>query len=507
MTASTSERAASTPVQFPIVEPFTGTSTANPHWKLAGSARLDGSLELTPATNNQSGTAFLDQPFSSKLGVTIDFDYSCEGAGTVGDGFSVYLIDGEQTTGPGGTGGALGYSCTKSAPNTVVAPGVTAGYVGVGFDNYGNFASPLAGSGGPGSQSNTVGVRGSGSGEEGFHWLTGTPVPGGFRGSWEAGAHVQVSVIGGRLTVRHADKNNPNGTLVIDDFDLAGASGQTRMPDTFKLGFAAGTGSATATHRIRNLTVALPVNMPLEMTGPRTAESGHQVSYDIGVRNLGPNDAPDAVVEATVPPELIDPSLILQGQNDTAPATRSPAQGLSLPVDLPSGGEATARLTGTIDSRFEGRLTCTSRITSPTRANTAEHHSGSVDTDVELPRVGIEYVQHPGWGQGDPQDARGWVISYDLTLAANQNRVHAWEVSFDVQGAVGETRVNPTQTYWFTVTRNGLDGTVLLTSPREGHSIDPGTPLTFRVQILYRSQSDAADGTLHNLRATEVTGS
>lgn len=503
MTASTSAPAAATQVQFPIVESFTGTTTTNP-WTLAGSARLDGSLELTPEANNRAGTAFLDQPFSSALGVTIDFDYSCEGGSTVGDGFSVYLIDGQQTTGPGGTGGALGYSFTKSGPNTIVAPGVTAGYVGVGFDNYGNFASPLAGTDGPGSQANTVGVRGSGSLEEGFRWLTGAPVAGGFRGSWETGAHIQVSVIGGRLTVRHADKNNTNGTLVIDGFDLAGAPGQTRMPDTFKLGFAAGTGSATAAHRIKNLTVALPVNMPLEMTGPGAAKSGDRVSYDISVRNLGPNDAPDAVVEATVPPELTDPELSLQG---TAPGTRSPTGVLRLPVDLPNGGNATARLTGTIDSRFEGRLTCTSQVTSPTRANTAEHHSGSVNTDVELPRVGIEYVQHPGWSQGDPEDARGWVISYDLTLVANQERVRAWEVTFDVQGAVGETRVNPTQTYWFTITKNGLDGTVVLTSPRDGHSIEPGTPLTFRVQILYRSQYDAGDGKLHNLRATEATRS
>lgn len=70
-------------VRFPIVESFTHSTPANPHWKLLGSARLnDGSLELTPNARSRAGTAVLDEPFPSTLGVTIDFDYSCEGGGS-----------------------------------------------------------------------------------------------------------------------------------------------------------------------------------------------------------------------------------------------------------------------------------------------------------------------------------------------------------------------------------------------------------------------------------------
>lgn len=503
---TTRASAASQQVQFPIVESFTQGTVTNPHWKLLGHAGLHGgSLELTPNTASQAGTAFLDQPFSSTLGVTIDFDYSCEGGsgGGFGDGFSVYLIDGEQTTGPGGRGGALGYSFTKSGPDTIVTPGVTAGYVGIGFDNFGNFATALAGTEGPGRLPNTVGVRGSGSLREGFRWLTGVQVPGGFRGPWETGAHIQVSIIDGRLTVRHADKANPNGTLLIDDFDLAGAPGQTRMPETFKLGFAAGTGGATASHRIRNLKVALPVNIPLEMSGPQTAKSGDRITYGISVENLGPNDAPDAVVEATVPAGLTDPELTCQGENGAVCGTGSVLEGLRLPIDLPRGSKAMVSLSGTIDHRYEGRLTCTSLIKSPTRANTAERYSDSVTTDVELPRVSVECEPIlPGWPQDYPEDAKGWVISYDFTLAANEERVVKWEVSYTVPPG---TRVNPTQTYWFTVTKDGSDGNVILTSPDEGHSIEPGTPLPFRMQMLYRNQTEAGDGKLSNVRAIEVT--
>ena len=190
--------------------------------------------------------------------MTIDFDYACEGgidpSFGIGDGFCVYLINGEKTTGPGAQGGALGYSYIKQGAINI--PGVTAGYVGIGFDNYGKFTSTLAGPDGPGRLPNTLGVRGSGNKMTGFSWLTGVPVPDGIRAPWDEGAHIQVSIINGRLTVRHSSKSDPNGSLLIADFDLAGRPGQIEMPATFKLGFAAGTGGATAAHRIRNLTVA-----------------------------------------------------------------------------------------------------------------------------------------------------------------------------------------------------------------------------------------------------------
>ncbi|MEU8917290.1 hypothetical protein [Streptomyces nigrescens] len=495
---------ASQQVQFPIVESFTQGTVTNPHWKLLGSARLNGgSLELTPNERSQAGTAFLDESFSSSLGVTIDFDYSCEGGTRLGDGFSVYVIDGAQTTEPGGIGGALGYSFTRDGSGSIVAPGVTAGYVGIGFDNFGNFATKYSGTGGGITpQPDTVGVRGSGSLRQGFRWLTAVQVPGGLRGSWDNGSHIQVSIIDGRLTVRHADQAKPNGTLLIDDFDLAGSDGQTAMPETFKLGFAAGTGSATASHRIRNLTVALPVNMPLEMSGPQTAKAGERVSYGISVQNLGPNTAPDAVVEGTVPPELTDLELTCQGENGAVCDAGSAMDGLRLPIDLPRGSKAMINLTGTIDPQFEGRLTCTSQVTSPSRANTAGQYSDSATTEAELPPISVTPAIVGQWPQTWPEDATGWVISYELTLAANEQRVVRWEIHFDVPE---RTRINPQQSQWYEVIKDGTDGSVVIATPDDSHTIEPGAPLTVALQLLYPSQHDAGEGTLRNLRSTEVT--
>ncbi|MFC8451574.1 hypothetical protein [Kitasatospora sp. NPDC057223] len=503
MTGQTSD-AARQQVQFPITESFTGAAPANPAWRLLGSARLNaGALELTPNTASKAGTAFLDQPFSSSLGVSIDFDYSCEGGGAqgLGDGFSLYLIDGSRTTEPGARGGALGYSYIKDGSFNL--PGVTAGYVGVGFDNFGNFAALSSGPGAPGRSPDTLGVRGSGDLLTGFAWLAGTEVAGGFRGGWEAGEHLQVTVIGGRLTVRRSSASDPIGAVLVDNLDLAAGPGQVQMPATFKLGFAAGTGGATAAHRIRNLSVALPVAMPLEMNGPLTAKAGHRISYTVGVQNHGPNDAPDAVVRGEVPVQLVDVEVTCRGENGAVcgPGTATDGE-LHQPLSLPRGSKAVITLRGTVDPHHEGDFTTTSKITSATRANTAPQQSGQVTTTAEPALITVGQRIAGQWDQTWPEDAKGWLVSYNLTLAASEHRVTAWEIVFDVPA---RTRVNPQQTQWYRVIKDGLEGTVVLGSPNDGsHTIDPGTPLPVDVQLLYPSQSEAGDGRLRGLYAVEV---
>ena len=505
MTSQTRDTAQQ-PVQFPITESFTQAAPANPSWQLLGSAQMNGGgLELTPDTTAKAGTAFLDQPFSSALGVSIDFDYACEGGSNsaqgMGDGFSLYLIDGSRTTDPGARGGALGYSYIKDG--SVSIPGVSAGYVGIGFDNFGNFASASTGPGGPGRRPNTLGVRGSGDLLTGFAWLAGAEVPGGFRAGWEAGAHLQVTILGGRLTVRRSSKSDPNGSVLIENFDLASGPGQAAMPATFKLGFAAGTGGATAAHRIRNLSVALPVNMPLEMTGPLNAKSGERISYTISVQNLGPNDAPDAVVRGEIPAQLEDVEIRCQAENGAVCGTGSVTGGLTQPMNLPKGSKVILTLRGTVAPLYEGTLTSTSLITSPSRANTASRQSGQVTTNAELPLISVSHKIAGAWSKTWPEDAKGWLISYDITLAANEHRVTAWVMSFDVPA---NTRLDPQQSQWYRVIKDGLEGTVVIASPAGGsHTIDPGTPLTVNVQVLYPRQSDAGDGNLRGLYAVEST--
>jgi hypothetical protein len=55
------------------------------------------------------------------------------------------------------------------------------------------------------------------------------------------------------------------------------------------------------------------------------------------------------------------------------------------------------------------------------------------------------------------------------------------------------------------VIKDGTEGTVVIGFPDDSHTIEPGTPLTVSVQLLYSSQHDADDGRLRNLHAIEVT--
>ncbi|MFC8424652.1 hypothetical protein ACFUN7_27875 [Streptomyces sp. NPDC057236] len=361
---------------FPITESFSNSTTDNSRWRILGSAVLNGSLQLTPNAKQTSGTALLDEAFPSSYGVAIDFAYEVEPGSTPGDGFSVYLIDGSATTGPGATGAGLGYSRTERKR------GVTQGYIGIGFDHYGNYASDLAGPRGPGRTPNMVGIRGSGNHHDGFAWLTGMSLKNSLRTRWEEGARVQVTVADGRITVRMSSKTDPNGTTVIDGFPLQ-SDGQAPMPDTFKIGLSASTGDATAAHRIRNLKITMPADMPLEITGPAEAEAGTKVCYPIVVRNDGPNDAPDAVVEAQLPAELSNVTFRVTTGSGAVEGKGTVANGvLRQPLGLPKDATTTVTVCGTVNRAFTGTLTLTATITSTSRSNISSRPHGETSTQV-----------------------------------------------------------------------------------------------------------------------------
>lgn len=361
---------------LPITESFTNSTTDNGRWRILGSAVLNGSLQLTPNARQTSGTALLDEAFPSSYGVAIDFDYEVEPGSRPGDGFSVYLIDGSATTDPGATGAGLGYSRAENKR------GVTKGYVGIGFDHYGNYASPLAGPRGPGRTPDMVGIRGSGNHVDGFAWLTGERLKNSLRTRWEEGARVQVTIADGRITVRMSSKADPNGTTVIDGFPLR-SDGQAAMPDTFKVGLSASTGDATAAHRIRNLKITMPVDMPLEITGPAEAEAGTKVSYSVVVRNDGPNDAPDAVVDVRLPAGLSRVTSRVTVRKGAVAGKGAVANGvLRRPLGLPKGATATVTVRGTVDRAFTGTLTIPATVTSSGRSNISSRPHAETSTQV-----------------------------------------------------------------------------------------------------------------------------
>lgn len=146
-------------------------------------------------TDGESGFAVNNTAFDSSKGVVVEYDQRVfrtsngranNDADGAGDGLSVFLVDanisassgtGVDTTTdePGGFGGGLGYSSISNSsaswcPNQ---QGIAGGYVGIGFDVYGNYARsdttavstrPNSVSGGASEQRvrQAIGVRGSG---------------------------------------------------------------------------------------------------------------------------------------------------------------------------------------------------------------------------------------------------------------------------------------------------------------------------------------------------------
>jgi hypothetical protein len=147
--------------QVSFNESFTGTTA--PGWIFGGTGytptltapSLDnagnGWLRLTDNGGDRSTYALLDtQIFSvgAQLQATLDYTF-WNGTGDGADGITFFLINGNVTASTfaaGAYGGSLGYA----QKNAAAAPpfgvsGMVGGYLGFGFDNFGNYSNPTEG--------------------------------------------------------------------------------------------------------------------------------------------------------------------------------------------------------------------------------------------------------------------------------------------------------------------------------------------------------------------------
>lgn len=148
---------------FPYCEEFIGgVSNLKPQTVLGGTigtiqkdpgSMLTGnSLILTSNNTKESGYAYIDIPFSPAYGIKVSFEYASYGGTNPGaDGFSFFLFDGNYGDFPagnpfefktGGFGGSLGYAPLRN-PDAIPPAnenGLTGAYLGIGFDEWGNFA-------------------------------------------------------------------------------------------------------------------------------------------------------------------------------------------------------------------------------------------------------------------------------------------------------------------------------------------------------------------------------
>ena len=398
--------------QFPINETFKNSSATG--WNLLGNAILTsgngtigdatgaGWLRLTGATTSQAGSAIYNTGFSSSSGIVVTFVYADYG-GTNADGFSFYLIDGT-TASPtvGAPGGPLGYAakysnssstCPNTSTLTETNPGVTNGYVGIGFDEWGNFSDCQSGYNSPGQTAHSVVIHGSGSTTaKAFRYLTGTQISASpfsktIDGVSRASARpIRISIINQKIKVE-MDFGSGYQT-VINQYDLSTATGQIAMPSTFKMGFSGSTGSYTNIHEIRNLVVTMPVNLTLGMNSSSgSAQVGDTITYTITVSNDATNAASNVVISDLLPAGLSNVTWTA-AYSGGASATASSGSGNNLTdtLTMPKSSTITFTVTGTVSLSAAG-TTLSNTVAVTTDGSQSNMLSSSSNTAVAVAQL------------------------------------------------------------------------------------------------------------------------
>ncbi|MFI8262649.1 hypothetical protein [Streptomyces sp. NPDC085665] len=381
---------------FPVNETFDSSTTLGTTNGSAASTG-DGWMRLTSATAGQAGTWKMNDSFSSGLGIVAEFTYATYGGtafeGKRGDGMSFYLTDGSAANGVGGTGGALGYACSMVAGTLCTAKaGVPGAYLGIGLDEFGNFSSSGVGNGGPGAAPNKIVLRGGGNGSTGYRYATAVDGPGstvetGTRAKFRT---VRVALLpsGTKMLLSVWSDSGPGTTLtkLIGDYDVTAITDQPKLPGTLKVGFAAGTGSATNIHEIGDL----KINVPVDLTVGKTVNTatvpagGGPVTYTVTVSNGTANDVTGAAVRDPVPGLTGVTWKCAAGTGGTCGQASGSGSSLDTTADLKRGGSVAYTLTGTAPAQ-PTTLRNTATVAAPadrTDTNPADNTATSTATTV-----------------------------------------------------------------------------------------------------------------------------
>ncbi|WP_296702963.1 PKD domain-containing protein [Algoriphagus sp.] len=269
-------------IGFPYCESFDSNTTKSTTIFGADAQLVNGALRLTNNQVDQRGYVYIDIPFSSAYGIKTSFEYFSYG-GDGADGIAFFLFDASiPNFAIGGFGGSLGYSKRNNEP------GLAGAYLGVGFDEFGNFGNTAEGKSGgfPGAGESYVPdaivIRGPGNGFSGYEFIKGRKTMASGPDGLASDQFFPISS-GGIGTQRVTDLNepgyrkanislvpNPSGlgyliTLVMDYTVFQNIHRTITIfqdvpfpyeaPANLKLGFSASTGGFTNFHEIRNLTV------------------------------------------------------------------------------------------------------------------------------------------------------------------------------------------------------------------------------------------------------------
>lgn len=287
-----------------------------------------GALRLTNRRVKQAGFAISQTALPAGRGLDIVFDYFAYG-GSGADGLTFFLIDGSASPAIAGAfGGSLGY-----AQRTGVA-GLVGGFIGIGLDEFGNYANGAEGRGagcsaplgqlgsrglpgpaGPGYP-DRITIRGAmgtvsnpADPTQGYCYITsaqtGSPLD---TQAATRRADVVKRTVHIRLSTANVLSVEINGATVIPPIDLDTVPGQPPFPASFKIGFAGSTGDKTNYHEIQSLKITgLDPDLSISKTHNGEFTVGQQGVYTLQVHNEatgGPTLGPITVTD-TLPDGLV----------------------------------------------------------------------------------------------------------------------------------------------------------------------------------------------------------
>ncbi|WP_458309571.1 DUF6701 domain-containing protein [Vibrio cholerae] len=242
--------------------PFTSSGNFTPRV-------VSNRLRLTEAIGNQATAVTYQRifPAANNL-VQVELDYYAWAnlTGNGADGVSLIFSDATVTPRTGGFGGSLGYAQrTDTNPNT---PGFAGGWLGIGLDEWGNFANPTEGRvGGVGFRPQSITVRGSQASN--YRYLThqtvspnidtrntNTPAPGD-RYLIEIDSRNASQVL---LSIRRTRNNS--STTILNQYSIP-LNQQGAIPEEFFLSLAGSTGASVNNHEIDNFRVCALKSRPV----------------------------------------------------------------------------------------------------------------------------------------------------------------------------------------------------------------------------------------------------
>lgn len=239
-----------------------------------GPSIVSNRLRLTDHLNNLSTAVTLQRYFPAAGNyISLEFNYFAwdTSSGQGADGIAFILSDSSITPQPGAFGGSLGY-----AQKTGIS-GFAGGWLGVGLDEYGNYANNsegrvgyLSGCSGSTLCSNRISLRGSGSGSgtasSNYAFLRGSSTLSpnlDTRPTTTAGRGYRYQVVvdartsGKALVSVNQDTTGTGGSYgsVISSFDALSSSTQAALPNKWLVSMTGSTGGSVNYHEVDNLKI------------------------------------------------------------------------------------------------------------------------------------------------------------------------------------------------------------------------------------------------------------